>query len=91
MNLFEQIREIVSDQLGLSPEGIKPESSFIDDLGADSIDTLELVMGFEEVFGIEIIDKDAEKLQTISDVIKYIESRTNQTSIFEDGRNRSRS
>ena len=75
MNLFEEIREVVCEQLGVQPEEVKPEASFIDDLGADSLDTVELVMAFEEKFNIEISDEDAEKMQTIGGVIKYIESK----------------
>ena len=75
MGLFEGIREVVSEQLGVKPEEVKPESSFIDDLGADSLDTVELVMALEEKFGIEIQDEDAEKMRTVSDVVKYLESK----------------
>lgn len=78
MSLFEEIREVVSEQLGVKLEEIKPESSFIDELGADSLDTVELVMALEEKFDIEIPNGDAEKMQTISDVIRYIESKINQ-------------
>lgn len=77
MNLFEEIREIVCEQLGVNVEEAEPASSFIDDLGADSLDTVELVMALEEKFNIEIPDEDAEKIQTIGDVIKYIERKTN--------------
>lgn len=78
MSLFEEIRDVVSDQLGVKPEEVKSESSFIDDLGADSLDTVELVMALEEKFNIEIPDEDAEKMQKIDDVVRYIESKTNQ-------------
>ncbi|MBU4312243.1 MAG: acyl carrier protein [Candidatus Omnitrophica bacterium] len=77
MGLFEEIKDVVSEQLGAKPEDVKPGSSFVDDLGADSLDTVELVMALEEKFGIEIPDEDAEKMQTIDDVVKYIESKTN--------------
>ena len=77
MSIFEEIKEVVCEELGLKPEEVKPESSFIDDLGADSLDTVELVMALEEKFGIEIPDEDAEKMQTIGGVIKYIERKTN--------------
>jgi len=76
MGLFEEIREVVSEQLGVKPEEVKPEASFIDDLGADSLDTVELVMALEERFNIEIPDEDAEKMQRVSDVIEYIERKT---------------
>ena len=75
MKLFEQIKLVVSEQLGIKTEEIKEESSFKDDLGADSLDLVELVMTLEEKFSIEIPDEDAEKLQKISDVIKYIEKK----------------
>lgn len=75
MGLFEEIREVVSEQLGVKPEQVKPEASFISDLGADSLDTVELVMALEEKFDIEIPDEDAQEVQTISDVVKYIENK----------------
>jgi len=75
MELFEQIKSVVSEQLGIKTEDIKEESSFKDDLGADSLDLVELVMTLEENFDIEIPDEDAEKLRKISDVIKYIEKK----------------
>ncbi|MBU4312784.1 MAG: acyl carrier protein [Candidatus Omnitrophica bacterium] len=77
MDVFEEIKDVVCEQLGVKAEEVKPEASFIDDLGADSLDTVELVMALEEKFGIEISDEDAEKMQTIGDVIKYIERKTN--------------
>jgi len=77
MSLLEEIKVVVCEQLGVKAEEVKPEASFIDDLGADSLDTVELVMALEEKFGIEISDEDAEKMQTIGDVIKYIERKTN--------------
>ena len=72
---FEQVSKIVSEHLNLNPDKIKPESSFMDDLGADSLDMVELLMVLEENFAIEIPDADAEKLQKLSDVIKYIEHK----------------
>ena len=63
-------------QLGVKPEEVTPEASFIDDLGADSLDTVELVMALEEEFGIEIPDEDAEKIAKVGDAIKYIEDKT---------------
>ena len=86
MGLFEEIKDVVSEQLGAKPEDVKPGSLFIDDLGADSLDTVELVMALEEKFGIEIPDEDAERMQTINDVVRYIESKT---SVSEDETNRS--
>jgi len=91
MSLFEEIKDVVSEQLDVKPEEIEPQSSFIDDLGADSLDTVELVMALEERFGIEISDEDAEKMQTVSDVVKYIETKTNQISDFENRNERDRS
>ncbi|MDX2227137.1 MAG: acyl carrier protein [Verrucomicrobiae bacterium] len=72
----ERVKEIIVEQLGVTPEQVKPEASFIDDLSADSLDTVELVMAFEEEFGVEVPDEDAEKLQSVGDVIKYIEEKT---------------
>ena len=69
----ERIKDIVVEQLGVKPEQVTPEAKFIEDLGADSLDTVELVMAFEEEFGCEIPDEEAEKLQTVGDVIKYVE------------------
>jgi len=71
----DRVKEIIVEQLGVNPDQVAPEAKFIEDLGADSLDTVELVMAFEEEFGAEIPDEDAEKLQTVGDVIKYIEER----------------
>jgi acyl carrier protein len=71
----DRVKEIIVEQLGVNPDQVTPEAKFIEDLGADSLDTVELVMAFEEEFGAEIPDEDAEKLQTVGDVIKYIEER----------------
>jgi acyl carrier protein len=76
MKLEELVSEIIVEQLGVSKEEIVPEASFIDDLGADSLDIVELVMAIEEKFDIEIPDDDAEKLQTIGDAFAYIRERT---------------
>lgn len=73
--IIEKIKKIIAEQLGVKIEEIKNESSFVDDLGADSLDTVELVMALEEEFGIEIPDEDAEKMITVSDAIKYIEEK----------------
>jgi acyl carrier protein len=75
MGLEERVTEIIVEQLGVSKEEVVPEASFIDDLGADSLDIVELVMAMEEEFDIEIPDEDAEKIQTISDAISYIRGR----------------
>jgi len=71
----EKVKGIIAEQLGVKVEEVKPESSFVDDLGADSLDTVELVMALEEEFGIEIPDEDAEKLNSVGDAINYIESK----------------
>lgn len=78
MAVADKITEIIVEQLGVKPEEVTPEASFIDDLGADSLDTVELVMALEEEFGIEIPDEEAEKIQTVGDAIKYIASKTSQ-------------
>ncbi|HET8654253.1 MAG TPA: acyl carrier protein [Longimicrobiaceae bacterium] len=67
-----KVKEIIVNELGVEAEKVTPEASFVEDLGADSLDTVELVMAFEEEFGIEIPDEDAEKLQTVGDAIDYI-------------------
>ncbi|MBO4261147.1 MAG: acyl carrier protein [Clostridia bacterium] len=72
--MFEQIKAIIADQLSAEPEKITPETSIIDDLGADSLDVVELVMALEEKFGIEIPDEDAEKINTVSDIVSYVEA-----------------
>ena len=74
MSVEERVQKIVCEQLGVSEEEAKLEASFIDDLGADSLDTVELVMAFEEEFEIEIPDDAAEKIQTIKDAIDFIEA-----------------
>jgi len=70
-----KVKDIIVNELGVEAEKVTREASFVDDLGADSLDTVELVMAFEEEFGIEIPDEDAEKLQTVGDAIQYIEAR----------------
>ena len=71
----DRVSEIIVEQLGVTAEEIKPEASFIDDLGADSLDIVELVMAMEEAFDIEIPDDDAEKMQTIGDAMSYVKER----------------
>ena len=73
---FEKVKKIIAEQLGVDESEIKDESHFIDDLGADSLDTVELVMALEEEFGIEIPDESAEKIQTVGDVRKFIEEHS---------------
>ena len=76
MGLEERVTEIIVEQLGVSKEELVPEASFIDDLGADSLDIVELVMAMEEEFDVEIPDDDAEKIQTIGDAIAYLKERS---------------
>ena len=73
----EKVKKIVADHLGVEEEKVVDEASFIDDLGADSLDTVELVMAFEEEFGSEISDSEAEKILTVGDAVKFIESKSN--------------
>ena len=73
----EKVKSIIVDQLGVNEGEVTAAASFVDDLGADSLDTIELVMAFEEAFGIEIPDEDAEKIKTVKDAIDYIESHVN--------------
>ena len=73
MSTFEKVRDIVVDQLGVEADEVSIESTFIDDLGADSLDIVELIMAFEEEFGIEIPDEAAEKIKTVQDVVSYID------------------
>ena len=72
MDIEEQVKNIVVEQLGVSVDEVVPEASFVDDLGADSLDLVELVMVLEEEFGKEIPDEDAEKIQTVQDAISFI-------------------
>jgi acyl carrier protein len=71
-NIEAKVKEIIINELGVEPEKVTPEASFVEDLGADSLDTVELVMAFEEEFGIEIPDEDAEQMQTVGDAIRYL-------------------
>ena len=74
----EKVKKIIVDHLGVDAAKVTDEASFIDDLGADSLDTVELVMAFEEEFGSEISDSEAEKILTVGDAIKFIESNSNK-------------
>jgi len=73
MSYDERVREIIMEQLGVGADQVTPDARFIDDLGADSLDTVELVMALEEEFSIEIPDEDAEKIATVGDAVKYLQ------------------
>ena len=77
MSVEEKVKEIIIDQLGVDEKQVNSEASFIDDLGADSLDTVELVMALEEEFDIEIPDEDAEKIATVQNAVDYIKGQTN--------------
>jgi acyl carrier protein len=77
MSVEEKVKEIIIDQLGVEEKQVNTEASFIDDLGADSLDTVELVMALEEEFDVEIPDEDAEKIGTVQNAIDYIKDHTN--------------
>lgn len=74
--MFEKVRKIIAEQLGVEEEDVQMESSFIDDLGADSLDIVELIMAFEEEFDLEIPDSEAEKIATVGDAVEYIKNNT---------------
>ncbi len=75
-SIEDKVRDIIVDQLGVNAEQVVKEARFIEDLGADSLDTVELVMAFEEEFSIEVPDEEAEKLQTVGDVVIYVEEHS---------------
>ena len=79
MAVAEKVKEIIVEQLGVDESQVDESASFVDDLGADSLDIVELVMAFEEAFDLDIPDEDAEKISTVQDAIEYIKSRTGQT------------
>jgi len=74
-DIFEKVAKIIEEQLNISKDEIKLDSKFVEDLGADSLDIVELMMSLEEQFGIEIPDSEAEKMQTVGDVVEYIKSK----------------
>ncbi|MHC3993662.1 acyl carrier protein [Sulfurimonas sp. HSL-1656] len=75
MALLDDIKEVVVEQLSVNPDEVKPDAKFVEDLGADSLDVVELVMALEEKFDIEIPDDEAEKIQTVQDVVNYVENK----------------
>ena len=75
MAVVEKVKSIIAEQLGVKIEEVTPEASFIDDLGADSLDQVELIMALEEEFNIEIPDEDAEKMTKVGDAVKYVEEK----------------
>ena len=75
MSVAEKVKSIIVEQLGVKPDQVVPSASFVNDLGADSLDTVELVMALEEEFGVEIPDEEAEKILTVEDAVKYIEKK----------------
>jgi len=80
MDIREEVKQIIIEKLGVDPKQIVDSASFIDDLGADSLDTVELVMAFEEKFEIEIPDEDTENIRTVGDAVEYIEKKKSETS-----------
>lgn len=75
MNVFETLKEIIVEELDVTPEQVTPDARFQEDLGADSLDVVELIMKIEERFGIEVPDTDAEKIRTVQDAVNYIEDK----------------
>lgn len=78
MSVESRVREIIVEQLGVNPEQVTPDATFVDDLGADSLDTVELVMALEEEFSLEIPDEDAEKITSVKDAINYIDTHASE-------------
>lgn len=76
MSVEERVKSIIVEQLGVDAEEVTPDASFVEDLGADSLDTVELIMAFEEEFGVEISDDDAEKIRKVKDAVEYIDKQT---------------
>ena len=75
MSVEDRVKSIIVEQLGVDADEVQPEASFVEDLGADSLDTVELIMAFEEEFGVEISDDEAEKIRKVKDAVEYIEKR----------------
>ncbi len=79
-DIGQKVKSIIAEQLGVKPEEVTDTASFVDDLGADSLDTVELVMALEEEFGIEIPDEDAEKMTSVGEAVRYVEEKASKTS-----------
>ena len=75
MSVEDRVKSIIVEQLGVDVDEVQPEASFVEDLGADSLDTVELIMAFEEEFGVEISDDEAEKIRKVKDAVEYIDKR----------------
>ena len=75
MAIFDDVKAVIVEKLGTDPEKVTPEASFVDDLGADSLETVELIMGLEDKFGLTIADEEAEKIRTVRDAVSFIESK----------------
>ena len=75
MSIEQKVVDIIVEQLGVKPERVTPDADFVEDLGADSLDTVELVMAFEEEFGFEISDEDAERMKRVKDIVEYLKKR----------------
>ena len=79
-NAEAKVKEIIINELGVDPDKVTSEASFVEDLGADSLDTVELVMAFEEEFGVDIPDEDAEQMRTVGDAVKYLKAQMEESS-----------
>jgi acyl carrier protein len=75
MDILDEVREVIVEKLGVDASKVQPEARFVEDLGADSLDTVELIMGLEDKFGLEISDEEAEKIRTVQDAINFIQSK----------------
>jgi acyl carrier protein len=80
MSVEDRVKAIIVEQLGVDADEVNPEASFVEDLGADSLDTVELIMAFEEEFGVEISDDEAEKIKKVKDAVEYIDKRAAKSS-----------
>jgi acyl carrier protein len=80
MSVEDRVKSIIVEQLGVDADEVKPDASFVEDLGADSLDTVELIMAFEEEFGVEISDDEAEKIKKVKDAVEYIDKRAAKSS-----------